>query len=149
MMTDEDVTLGLADYLGIEYVRFDDVTKINMNVARTIPESISKRFCLVGFGELDDKIVVVMADPLDVIAIDTVTLKINRQIKVVISSQQEIRRAIEIVYHGSDVEEQRLRDLVKTEVGDEEKSVGSSLAGCGGRASDGSGLGAMPGGPQR
>ncbi|MBE3144735.1 MAG: Flp pilus assembly complex ATPase component TadA [Planctomycetes bacterium] len=116
MMTEEQVTQMLADHLSMEYVRFDDISKINLNIARMFDESISKRFCLVGIGEVDDRIVVAMADPLNVIAIDTITLKIKRPIKVVIGSAQEIRRAIEIIYHGSDVEEQRLRELVQCEV---------------------------------
>ncbi len=116
MMTEEQVTQMLADHLSMEYVHFDDISKINLNVARMFDESISKRFCLVGIGEVDDRIIVAMADPLNVIAIDTITLKIKRPIKVVIGSAQEIRRAIEIIYHGSDIEEQRLRELVQCEV---------------------------------
>jgi type IV pilus assembly protein PilB len=115
-MTEEQVTQMLADHLSMEYVRFDDISKINLNIARMFDESISKRFCLVGIGEVDGRIIVAMADPLNVIAIDTITLKIKRPIKVVIGSAQEIRRAIEIIYHGSDVEEQRLRELVQCEV---------------------------------
>ena len=79
----------------------------------------------MAIGEIDDKVIVAMADPLNVVAIDTITLKIKRQIKVVISSPQEIRRAIEVIYHGSDVEEQQLRDLVEIEVGEEGKKVRS------------------------
>jgi type IV pilus assembly protein PilB len=116
MMTEEQVTQMLAEHLSMEYVHFDDISKINLNIARMFDESISKRFCLVGIGEVDGRIVVAMADPLNVIAIDTITLKIKRPIKVVIGSAQEIRRAIEIIYHGSDVEEQRLRELVQCEV---------------------------------
>ena len=116
LMTEEQVTQMLSDHLSMEYVRFDDISKINLNIARMFDESISKRFCLVGIGEADGRIVVAMADPLNVIAIDTITLKIKRPIKVVIGSAQEIRRAIEIIYHGSDVEEQRLRELVQCEV---------------------------------
>ncbi len=119
ILNDEDVSLALAEHLSMEYVRFDDTDKINMNIARMLSENIAKRFCLVAIGEEDDKIVVAMADPLNVIAIDTITLKINRQIKVVLSSPGEIRRAIELIYHGSDVEEQHLRDLVRHEVGEE------------------------------
>ena len=115
MMTEEQVTQALAEHLSMEYVHFDDISKINMNVARMFDEAISKRFCLVGIGEADGRIVVAMADPLNVIAIDTITLKIKRPIKVVIGSAPEIRKAIEIIYHGSDVEEQRLRELVQTE----------------------------------
>ena len=116
LMTEERVTQTLADHLSMEYVRFDDISKINLNIARMLDESISKRFCLIGIGEVDGRVVVAMADPLNVIAIDTITLKIKRPIKVVIGSAQEIRRAIEIIYHGSDVEEQRLRELVQCEV---------------------------------
>jgi type IV pilus assembly protein PilB len=119
LMNHESVTDALAGHLSMEYIRFDDIARIDMNVARMLPESIAKRFCLVAVGEIDDKVIVAMADPLNVIAIDTITLKLNRQIKVVLSSTQEIRKAIEVVYHGSDLEEQRLRDLVELEVGDE------------------------------
>ena len=120
MLNDEDVTCALAEHLSMEYVRFDDISKIDMNTARILPESIAKRFCLVAIGEKDNKVIVAMADPLNVIAIDTITLKMKRQIKAVISSPQEIRHAIEVIYHGSDVEEQRLRDIVELEAGEEE-----------------------------
>ena len=106
---------ALADYLSLEYFSFDDISRINMNVARLLPENIAKRFCAVAVGEIDDKVIVAVADPLNVIAIDTITLKIKRKVKVVISCEDEIRKAIEVVYHGSDLEEQRLRDLVQLE----------------------------------
>ncbi len=118
----EDVTRALAEHLSMEYISLGDTNKmdkIDMDIARILPESIAKRFCLVATSEDDDKVVVAMADPLNVIAIDTVTLKMKRQIKPAISSPREIRRAIEFIYHGSDVEEQQLRSLVEGE-GDEE-----------------------------
>ncbi|GAG98098.1 unnamed protein product [marine sediment metagenome] len=121
ILSEDDVTMALAEYLSMEYIRLDETDKINMNIARILPESIAKRFCLVAIGEENEKIVVAMADPLNVIAIDTITLKIKHQIKPVISSAKEIRRAIEIIYHGSDVEEQYLRDLVETEIDNEDK----------------------------
>jgi type II secretion system protein E len=123
MLNDEDVNHALAEHLSIEYLRLDDISKIDMNIARILPEGIAKRFCLVAAREMDNKVIIAMADPLDVIAIDTTTLKIKRQIKVVISSPQEIRRAIEAIYHGSDIEEQCLRDLVKLEIDEDNEKV--------------------------
>jgi len=120
MLNADAITEALAEYLSMEYVHFDDISKIDMKVARMLPEAIAKRFCLVAIGEVDSRVIVAMADPLNVVAIDTITLKIKRQIRVVISSPEEIRRAIEVIYHGSDVEEQRLRDLVEIEVDKEE-----------------------------
>ncbi len=117
MLNDEDVTRTLAEYLSIEYIKLNDVNIIDMDVARGLPESIAKRFCLVAVREEGEKIVIAMADPLNVVAIDTVTLKMKRQIRAAISSPKEISRAIDLIYHGSDVEEQRLRDLVELEIG--------------------------------
>jgi type IV pilus assembly protein PilB len=81
MLNDKEVTAALAEHFSMEYIRFDDPSKtdmINIDIARMLPESIAKRFCLAAIGEMDDKIVVVMADPLNVIALDTVTLKLRR-----------------------------------------------------------------------
>jgi len=115
MLNNEDISSALAQHLSMDYIRFDDLARIDMNIARMLPESIAKRFCLVAIGEIDNKVVVAMADPLNVIAIDTIALKIKRQIKVVLSSSQEVHKAIEAIYHGSDLEEQKMRDLVELE----------------------------------
>ena len=124
-LNDRDVTAALAEHFSMEYIHFDDarkLDKINIEIARMLPESIAKRFCLVAIDEDENKnIIVVMADPLNVVAIDTVTLKLKHQIKPAISSEREIRRAIELIYHGSDLEEQQLRNLVEVEDGIENK----------------------------
>ncbi len=122
-LSEEDITHALADYLSMDYVRLDDISKIDMETARILPENISKRFCLIPIGEKDNHIIVAMADPLNVIAIDTIALKMKRQIKVVISSPVEIRHAIETIYHGSDVEEQQLRDIVEIEIGGQDDTL--------------------------
>ncbi|MDD5063460.1 MAG: ATPase, T2SS/T4P/T4SS family [Phycisphaerae bacterium] len=123
MLSEEDITTALAEHLSMEYIRLDDITKTDMSIARMLPEAISKRFCLVAIGEVDGNVIVAMADPLNVVAIDTISLKIKRQIKVVISSPKEIRQAIEVIYHGSDVEEQQLRDIVGVSEDSEVTSV--------------------------
>ena len=119
------VTAALAEHFSMEYIHFDDtrkLDKVDMEIARMLPENIAKRFCLVAIDEDENKnIIVVMADPLNVVAIDTVTLRLKRQIKPAVSSAKEIRRAIELIYHGSDVEEQQLRNLVEIEDGVENK----------------------------
>ncbi len=125
----DDLTLStvLAEHLCMEYVGLDDHSKIDLKVARALPESIAKRFCLLALREEDGKLVTAMADPLDVVAIDTVMLRMQRPIKPVISAPAEIRRSIEMIYHGSDIEERQLRDLVATE-NDAEEEIAANLA---------------------
>jgi type IV pilus assembly protein PilB len=115
LLTDLQVTEALAGYLNMESITLDDPAKIDIRIARQIPESIAKRFCLMPVTEVNGRIVVAMADPLDVIARDTIRLKLDREIEAVIGSEADIRHAIEYVYHGSDAEEQRIRDLVYDE----------------------------------
>jgi type IV pilus assembly protein PilB len=116
LLSDDQITDVLAEQFSIERIHLN-ANDINLSVARLVPEAMAKRFVLVAVGESAGKIVVAMADPLDVVAIDTVTLRLRREVKLVVSSRSEILRAIEIVYHGSDLDEQRLRDLVQLEVG--------------------------------
>jgi len=120
LLGDEDVRTALAEHLATERVFLDD-REINMNVARLVPEGIAKRFGLVAIGEEDERILVAMADPLDIVATDTITMKTGREIRPVLSSLREIHRAIEKVYHGSDLDEQRLRDLVEHAVNTEDE----------------------------
>ncbi len=130
MLNDKDVIASLAEHFSMQYVSFDDknITEIiDLDVARLLPESIAKRFCLVAVGEEDDGVVIALADPLNVVAIDTVTLKLKRPIKLGISSPREIQEAIDFIYHGSDVEEEQLRSLVEIEVGNENSNSDISI----------------------
>jgi len=115
IVTHKDITHALAEYLTIDYVCLDDLSSVDMSIARSVPEAIAKRFFLVAIGESEGKVVVAMCDPLNVVAIDTVALKLKRRIKAVISSVPEVRRAIGVVYHGSDVDPHVF--LSKTRVG--------------------------------
>ena len=120
MLSDEDVRCALAEHLATERVHLDDID-INMNVARLTPEAIAKRFSVVAIEEKNGSILVAMVDPLDVVAMDTIMMRTGREIKPVLSSTREIHQAIETIYHGSDIDEQRLRDLVEHAVTDDEE----------------------------
>ncbi|MFC1604108.1 GspE/PulE family protein [Planctomycetota bacterium] len=120
MVSDEDVRVALAEHLATEHVHLDG-KEIDMNIARLVPEALAKRFNLVAIDEKDGKVLVAMADPLDIVATDTITMKTGREIQPVLSSLREIRQTIEKVYHGSDIDEQRLRDIVEHAVNTEDE----------------------------
>jgi len=124
MVSDEDVKCALAEHLATERVHLDG-KDIDMDIARLVPEAIAKRFNLVAIDEKDGKVLVAMADPLDIVATDTITMKTGREIQPVLSSLREIRQTIEKVYHGSDIDEQRLRDLVEHAVNTEIEEEGA------------------------
>ncbi len=119
ILKEDQVTSALAEYLSMDYYDLWDTSQIDMKSARLLPENLAKRFCLIILRDEGTHVVVAMADPFNVIEIDTIKLKIGREVKVVISTPSSIRRAIEEIYHGSDVQEQNLRDLVQMQVEDE------------------------------
>jgi len=119
MLSERQVTEALAGYLGIEFHPLDDLSGVDLELARSLPESLAKRFDLIVIGEHDRHIVVAMGDPLNVVAIDTITLKMRNQVHVVIACPSQVAAAIDTIYHGSDAEEQKLRDLVEVEDGAE------------------------------
>jgi type IV pilus assembly protein PilB len=113
LMSDERVADALGEYLSIERISLKDLSVIDVQVARSIPESLAKRFGLIAVRhEAGDGVVVAMADPLDMVARDTIALRLGRSVKVAISTIKEINQAIESVYHASDIQEQRIRDLI-------------------------------------
>ena len=114
-VAEPEMTNALAEHLSMSRFNLSDISEVDMDIARMLPENIAKRFRLIAIGDSDGSVVVAMADPLDVVARDIVEQKFLRPAKVVLSAPHEITSAIEQIYHGSDVEEQRLRDLVELE----------------------------------
>lgn len=114
-LTEEQLVESLAASLAVEHIVLDDLTLIDKEISRTVPENIAKRFGLIVIGQRDKKVLVAMADPLNVVAIDTISVKLKRTVIAAVASESAIHRAIEFVYQGTDLEVQKLRDLVQTE----------------------------------
>ena len=114
-LTETELTAAMADFFDVDHVALEDLSAIDKDMARLVPENIAKRFGLVVIGQQDEKVLVAMADPLNVVAIDTVSVKLKRPIRTAIAAESTIKRAIEYVYQGTDLEVQKLRDLVQTE----------------------------------
>jgi type IV pilus assembly protein PilB len=119
-LNDAQLTRLLSEYLGLDSISLEDLTVIDKEIARGVSENIAKRFAMLAIRQEDDRIVVALSDPLNVVAIDTVSVKLKKPIKIVLASNIEIQRAIEYIYHGTDVEEQKIRDLVELEISNDD-----------------------------
>ncbi|MCF7956262.1 MAG: Flp pilus assembly complex ATPase component TadA [Phycisphaerae bacterium] len=115
ILSEVEIVRLLSEYLSIEYVSLNDISKIDMKVARGIPESISRRFNVLGMGISEGRVLLAMADPLDIVALDTVAMKLKCDVKATICLSSELAKARESVYHGSYIEEEHIRNLVETE----------------------------------
>jgi type IV pilus assembly protein PilB len=116
LLSDTELIKALGRFLSIESTDLEDLSSINTDIARKIPENIAKRLELVALCQKDDHVVVAMADPQNIVAIDTITVKLKRQVKPVIASSRKIKQAIEFIYHGGELDQQRMRDIVDLQV---------------------------------
>jgi len=111
-LQEEEVTSALAEYLRIQRWSIENLSNVDMEVAQSLPERLAKRFRMVALSQSDGTVLVAMADPLDVVAQDTVAQFFGCEIQKAIAPEREIRDVIDAVYHGSKAQEQRIRELV-------------------------------------
>ncbi len=115
-----EVTILLAEYFSVEHFNSEAFAAIDLEAARKLPEALARRFSSIVTQEEGGYAIVAMTDPLNVVAIDTIKSKLKCDVKVMIASEDDIKRGLETVYHGSDLAEQQLRDIVELEVDSEE-----------------------------
>jgi type IV pilus assembly protein PilB len=117
-----EVTRLLAEYFGVDYFSSESFATIDLEAARKLPEPVARRFSAIIAQQETDYVIIAMMDPLNVVAIDTIKTKLKCEVKVAVAAEEDINRGIEMVYHGSDLAEQQLRDIVELEVDSEEES---------------------------
>lgn len=104
-----DIIEVLELKLGIPYVDLDKFD-IKPGIVTQIPENIAKRYDLIAIDKKEDSIIVAMADPLNIFAIDDIRMFTENDIKSVISTKESIRKNIDRYYRG-EVTENTLREF--------------------------------------
>lgn len=92
-ITDEDLTRVSAKVNKIPYVNLSN-SKINHEVLKLLPEDIAERYMAVPLGEMQHKLVVAMLDAGNVQAVDFLSNKVARPLKVYAASESGIRQII-------------------------------------------------------
>ncbi len=72
--------------------------RIDPTVAKQIPERIARQYNPIGLAKFGERMVVAMADPMNIFAIDDLKALTQVAIDPVLSSSTEIQRAIEQIY---------------------------------------------------
>ncbi len=95
----QDVIMAfVGTQLGIPHVNLEDYGTIPGTVLQAVPESLCVKQCLVPITQHDNRLTVAMADPLNMVAIDDIKLSTGFDVETVISSEADIRAAIERYY---------------------------------------------------
>lgn len=92
-ISDEDLTRITAKVNKTPYVNLS-TARINHDVLKLLAQDIAERYMAVPLGEIQHKLVVAMLDAGNVQAVDFLSNKINRQLKVYAASESGLRQVL-------------------------------------------------------
>ena len=99
-ISSEDLTKAIAQITRVPYVNLS-AARVNPKVLSLLPQEIAERYMAVPLGEMQNRLVVAMLDASNVQAVDFLSNKIGRPLKVYMASQEGIESVIK--QYGVDV----------------------------------------------
>jgi type IV pilus assembly protein PilB len=113
-VTEIDVIRTLAAQVGLEFVDLSEQT-IDASVAAMIPEGLARRYRAMPIGWDEDRLVVVMADPANVFAVDDIRAITGADVKTVVATESQISEALDR-FHRLDTEVDSLAQTAAEEL---------------------------------
>src|SRR5687768_3383635 len=98
VLTEAQLTRVLAEQFGAEFTDLDD-RNLDYTATRLVRESFARRHQALAIGFEDDKLVVAMANPADVFAIDDIRSMTGQDVKPVMVEGAQLKRAIDRVWN--------------------------------------------------
>jgi type IV pilus assembly protein PilB len=92
-VSDEQLTKAIATATNIPYVNLGEV-RVEPKMLQLIPQDVAERYMAVPLGEMQHRLVVAMLDADNVQAVDFLSNKIGRPLKVYAASEQGIRSVL-------------------------------------------------------
>ena len=93
IISNEQLTKAIAKATGIPYVSLIDV-EIDPKILDLLPEDVAERYMAVPLGEMQHRLVVAMLDADNVQAVDFLSNRIGRPLKVYAASEEGIRNVL-------------------------------------------------------
>ncbi len=107
-----DIARALAVQLDIPFIELGEDHQLRAEEVHLVPESVARRFCLVPLKkESASAVTVVMRDPLDIEALDTVRSQTGLEVIKAVSTEDRILAAIDKFYRADAHLEHDLQDI--------------------------------------
>jgi type IV pilus assembly protein PilB len=119
-----DVAQTIAKQLGIPFVTVGEV-KVDAEAARVLKEDLARQHRAVAIERKGNFLTVLMADPLNVFAVDDIAFMTGCEVKLAVATEKGIDKALSLAYQsapepardptakGEDLEVYRLREMLE------------------------------------
>jgi type IV pilus assembly protein PilB len=114
MLTEGQLTSVLAEQIGISYVDLSNYA-IDPGAATLIDANLAKRYAVIPIDYKDSQLVVAMADPTNVFALDDLRIMTGMEIIPVVTTKDDITGAINRYLHSTSDMDEAFEDLPSIE----------------------------------
>jgi len=128
ILSKNTILTTIAAQLGIEVVNLDDIQP-DFDLLSRVTEQTAKKYSVFPISDDGKTVKLAMVDPLDIFAVDYVSLKLNREIVPAVARAEQMESAINTHYGVSS----SIKEAVQS-VGGGETAMGMEMAGLGGFA---------------
>ena len=119
----------LAEQLGLDFLDLADA-QIDPSAVSMVPEGTARKHSCIPVGFEDDRLILAMADPANVVAVDDIRAFTKRDVKTVVATKVDVMAAINRHYR-LDRTAETLVEEAAAEKAAEEKSLEKVIAGAG------------------
>jgi len=118
LISQKDLMVLLSQELNIPPINLSKY-KISPEVLKMVPEKIARQYNILPVSAIGKTLTLVMADPMNIFAIDDVKMVTKHNIEPVIATEQDIKDAIANYYGGQSDMADIVKEAEKEETGDE------------------------------
>ncbi len=101
VLSEANLVAALAAQIGLDFIDLGD-TVIDPSATALVPGSVCRRYMLVPVSFVDGRLLVAMADPANVIALDDVRALAKVDLRPVVSTRSDVLAAIDRAYRAGD-----------------------------------------------
>jgi len=94
LINEDTLAKAIAKQFGLKYVDLDDVT-IPSDAVKIVPEDLIKRHNILPLSVNDGRLSLIISDPMDLDMMDSVRLRLNKELDCHIANPKKIREYIE------------------------------------------------------
>jgi type IV pilus assembly protein PilB len=120
VLTESQLVAALAQQIGLQFVDLADYP-VDGSAVASVPDSVCRRYNAIPIGYDEGKLLVAMADPANVFAIDDIRSLTGREVRPLVATKSDVVSAINRFHRMDD----DLDDLSSTIGGDEEDDLSS------------------------
>ncbi len=122
VLTEDELVAALATQIGLRFVDLTDFA-IDGNAVRLVPAQVCRRHNALPVGYEDGKLLVAMADPANVFALDDIRSATRLDVKPMVATKVDVMAAIDRFHRGDDEMDQLASGFEEADHRDDLSSV--------------------------